>query len=193
MTAHATATADTAGLEPATSRCADTVVDVGALPIRAICPVILFWATSWVNHPRGGQTPFADRGGQWFRGRTNLDCQTSTSGASWDGRSDLWPRFLWPASRAGRYRDGQESLAALYVCRHTHSLPAHGVAHRSGFQPRVSPPFRRSCGKRKRANPLSDHAFVRSVVRAWCHSRHLTEKLAPRTKANEYHNTNCKK
>ena len=23
----------------------------------------------------GGQTPFADRGGQWFRGRTNPDCQ----------------------------------------------------------------------------------------------------------------------
>ena len=133
--------------------------------LRAICPVILFWATSWANHPRGGQTPFTDRGGQWFRGRTNPDCQTSTSGASWDGRSDLWPRFLWPASRAGRYRDGQESLAALYVCRHTHSLPAHGVAHRSGFQPRVSPPFRRSCGKRKRANPLSNHAFVRSMVR----------------------------
>ena len=67
--------ADTAGLEPAASHCVDTVVDAGALPIRAICPVILFWATSWANHPRGGQTPFTDRGGQWFRGRTNPDCQ----------------------------------------------------------------------------------------------------------------------
>ena len=67
--------ADTAGLEPAPSHCVDTVVDAGALPFRAICPVILFWATSWVNHPRGGQTPFADRGGQWFRGRTNPDCR----------------------------------------------------------------------------------------------------------------------
>jgi len=37
--------------------------------------VILFWATSWANHPRGGQTPFTDRGGQWFRGRTNPDCR----------------------------------------------------------------------------------------------------------------------
>lgn len=67
--------ADTAGLEPAASHCVDTVVDAGALPIRAICPVILFWATSWANHPRGGQTPFTDRGGQWFRGRTNPDCR----------------------------------------------------------------------------------------------------------------------
>ena len=50
MTAHATATADTAGLEPAPSHCVDTVVDAGALPIRAICPVILFWLgnlTQW--------------------------------------------------------------------------------------------------------------------------------------------------
>lgn len=79
--------ADTAGLEPAPSHCADTVVDTGALPIRAICPVILFWATSWANHPRGGQTPFADRGGQWFRGRTNLDCQAKDYQWSLRGRS----------------------------------------------------------------------------------------------------------
>ena len=34
--------------------------------LRAICPVILFWATSWANHPRGGQTPFTDRGVSGF-------------------------------------------------------------------------------------------------------------------------------
>ena len=74
MTAHATATADTAGLEPATSRCADTVVDVGALPFKSYMSYDSFLAGE-SDPVVGGQTPFADRGGQWFRGRTNPDCR----------------------------------------------------------------------------------------------------------------------
>ena len=33
--------------------CTDTVVDAGALPFRATCPVILFWSTSWANLTQG--------------------------------------------------------------------------------------------------------------------------------------------
>lgn len=53
----------------------DTVVDAGALPFRATCPVILFRTTGWLNHVRGGRTPFTDLGDQCFRGRTNPDHQ----------------------------------------------------------------------------------------------------------------------
>lgn len=74
MTAHATATADTAGLEPATSHCVDTVVDAGALPFRAMRPVILFWLgnlTQWW----ADRCPLLTAKVSGFRGRTNLDCR----------------------------------------------------------------------------------------------------------------------
>lgn len=85
MTAHATATADTAGLEPAAPRCADTVVDAGALPFRAMRPVILFWlgnlTQGWADRRPlltvevsgfgVAQTPTVKRDYQWsFLGRS---------------------------------------------------------------------------------------------------------------------------
>ena len=36
-----------------------------------------------------------------------------------------------------------------------------------------SPPPRRGCGDRKELTPLSNYAFVRSIVGVQCHSRHL--------------------
>ena len=78
MTAHATATADTAGLEPAATRYADIVVDAGALPFKSYASCDSFLAGE-SDPVVGGQTPFADRGGQWFRGRTNPDCQSSAA------------------------------------------------------------------------------------------------------------------
>ena len=43
--------------------------------LRAMRPVILFRTTGWLNHVRGGRTPFTDLGDQCFRGRTNPDHQ----------------------------------------------------------------------------------------------------------------------
>lgn len=57
--------------------------------------------------------------------------------------------------------------------------PCGHISHKT----RVSPPSRRGCGNRKELTPLSDHAFVRSMVRVWCHLRHQAEKLASSTKA----------
>ena len=53
------------------------------------------------------------------------------------------------------------------------------VGLKDGFHPLSAA----SCGNRKELTPLSDHAFVRSMVRVWCHLRHQAEKLAPSTKA----------
>lgn len=53
------------------------------------------------------------------------------------------------------------------------------VGLKDGFHPLSAA----SCGNRKEPTPLSDHAFVRSMVRVWCHLRHQAEKLAPSTKA----------
>ena len=46
--------------------------------LRAMRPVILFRTTGWLNHVRGGRTPFTDLGDQCFRGRTNPDHQRKT-------------------------------------------------------------------------------------------------------------------
>lgn len=67
MTAHATATADTAGLEPAASHCIDTVVDAGALPFKSYMSCDSFLAGE-SDPVVGGQTPFADRGGSTVSG-----------------------------------------------------------------------------------------------------------------------------
>lgn len=53
------------------------------------------------------------------------------------------------------------------------------VGLKDGFHPLSAA----SCGNRKELTPLSDHAFVRSMVRVWCHLRHQAEKLASSTKA----------
>ena len=53
------------------------------------------------------------------------------------------------------------------------------VGLKDGFHPLSAA----SCGNRKELTPLSSHAFVRSMTWAWCHSRHLPEKLASSTKA----------
>lgn len=53
------------------------------------------------------------------------------------------------------------------------------VGLKDGFHPLSAA----SCGSRKELTSLSSHAFVRSMTWAWCHSRHLPEKLALSTKA----------
>ena len=78
------------------------------------------------------------------------------------------------------------------VADHLGLVRSPGGFLRRGPKHGVSPPPRRSIGDRKELTLLSNHTFVRSMVRTWCHSRHLIEELAPRTKANEYHNTKCK-
>ena len=74
MTRHCAISVDTAGLEPAASRYADIVVDAGALPFKSYASCDSFLAGE-SDPVVGGQTPFTDRGDQWFRGRTNPDCR----------------------------------------------------------------------------------------------------------------------
>ena len=75
MARHCVISVDTAGLEPATSHCTDIVVDAaGALPFRAICPLILFRITGRRIKPRADRRPLLTRS-QRFRGRTSPDCQ----------------------------------------------------------------------------------------------------------------------
>lgn len=143
----------------------------------------------------GGQTPFADRGGQRFRGRTNPDCQRNIlpvelAGSVISTGCCVFHRLLFQENRIQAVQNrlvGATFNGVFIVTLGINARP--GLISSQGS----SPPPRRSIGDRKELTPLSNHAFVRSMVRTWCHSRHLIEELAPRVKANKYHNTNCKK
>lgn len=172
--------ADTAGLEPATSHCADIVVDAaGALPFRAMCPVILFWSTSWANLTQG-----------------RTDALSLTRGQRVSGsHKPRPPKFKLPGlprsitlgtgtrrpRSATTYTVGAGSTAggANFARLLRRFAAAVVVGLKDGFHPLSAA----SCGNRKELTPLSDHAFVRSMVRVWCHLRHQAEKLASSTKA----------
>ena len=99
-----------------------------------------------------------------------------------------------PSGRHGRHcpcgqlaeQRGHSSRAAR-AWHHHAELPRRPAGRRppsdlqrdpQGFTP--SPPQLR---RKKELTSLSNHAFVRSMTWAWCHSRHLPEKLASSTKA----------
>ena len=101
----------------------------------------------------GGQTPFADRGGQWFRGRTNPDRQRKTEELLL--QFTLLCRTGIIAHATHLFRSTIVHLALLWGCvtpLHRLGSPPVGIcrtvlkkeAHES-----FSPPPRRSCGSKK--------------------------------------------
>ena len=115
----------------------------GCSAVRAMCPVILFRITTgWRTRSRGGRTPFADRGGQWFRGRTNPDRQRRRRSQAFlpphwrqtcpDPPQLLheYPRDCFPVPQ----QDG-------HVFVPEYPMLPHGL-----HDMRFSPPLRRGCG-----------------------------------------------
>ena len=173
--------ADTAGLEPATSHCADIVVDAaGALPFKSsMRPVILFWSTSWANLTQGWtDTLSLTRGQQVSRSHKPRPPKFKLPGLTRSvtlGAGTRRPRSATTYTVGAGSTAGGANFARLL----RRFAAAVVVGLKDGFHPLSAA----SCGNRKELTPLSSHAFVRSMTWAWCHSRHLPEKLASSTKA----------
>lgn len=161
-----------------------------------MCPVILFWITSWGIFPGAGGRSFADARSAASRSHKPRP-STKDRGATSSVHPSVPHGHHCPCDppvsqhdRSSRAAVGLRYPAApprQPACRH---LP-NGPQKRGSwefFTP--SPPQLR---QQKELTPLSDHTFVRSMTWAWCHSRHLPKKLAPSNKSVYYNNTNYKK
>ena len=125
--------------------------------------------------------------GQWFRGRTNPDRQITRLGIL---VSTLEADLPTTATSVARIPEGPLPGPIAARARLRASVPHVGTFHtRQGF----SPPLRRSIGDRKELTPLSNHAFVRSMVRTLHHSRHQIEELASLNKSNSIYINKIKK
>ena len=142
------------------------------------CPLILFRITGRRIKPRADKTP-------------SVDAESAVSGS----HKPRLPKFKLPGlprsitlgtgtrrpRSATTYTVGAGSTAggANFARLLRRFAAAVVVGLKDGFHPLSAA----SCGNRKELTPLSDHAFVRSMVRVWCHLRHQAKKLAPSTKA----------
>ena len=146
---------------------------------RSTYPLILFWSTSWANLTQGWtDTLSLTRGQQVSRSHKPRPPKFKLPGLTRSvtlGAGTRRPRSATTYTVGAGSTAGGANFARLL----RRFAAAVVVGLKDGFHPLSAA----SCGNRKELTPLSSHAFVRSMTWAWCHSRHLPEKLASSTKA----------
>ena len=162
---------DTAGLEPATSIASTPLSALALCHLRAMCPVILFRITGWLNHARGGRAPFADAESAVSGSHKPRPPKFKLPGLSCPvtlGAGARCPRSATTDTVGAGSTAGGANFARL--------LRRLAAAVVVGLKDGAHPLPAAVAARRKELTPLSNHAFVRSMVKTRRHLRRLVEE-----------------